>query len=118
MQTFLHGRDLIGDLDFSKEEVETVLDVAFDLKRKRALKELTPYLRDRVLAMCSSSAARARAAHLKRAWPTWAGMLHLLTARPPRFPTAIPPRKLAKFSDVILTAWPSATWIGASATVI
>ena len=24
MQTFLHGRDLIGDLDFSKEEVETV----------------------------------------------------------------------------------------------
>jgi ornithine carbamoyltransferase len=49
MQTFLHGRDLIGDLDFSKEEVETVLDVAFDLKRKRALGELTPYLRDKVL---------------------------------------------------------------------
>ena len=39
MQTFLHGRDLIGDLDFSKEEVETVLDVALDLKRKRALNE-------------------------------------------------------------------------------
>jgi ornithine carbamoyltransferase len=39
MQTYLHGRDLIGDLDFSKEEVETVLDVAFDLKRKRALNE-------------------------------------------------------------------------------
>lgn len=51
MQTFLHGRDLIGDLDFSKEEVETVLEVAFDLKRKRALNELTPYLRDKVLAM-------------------------------------------------------------------
>jgi N-acetylornithine carbamoyltransferase len=51
MQTYLHGRDLIGDLDFSKEEVETVLEVAFDLKRKRALGELTPYLRDKVLAM-------------------------------------------------------------------
>src|SRR5512133_4166108 len=51
MQTNLHGRDLIGDLDFSKEEVETVLDVAFDLKRKRALGELHPYLRDKVLAM-------------------------------------------------------------------
>jgi N-acetylornithine carbamoyltransferase len=51
MQTFLHGRDLIGDLDFSKEEVETVLEVAFDLKRKRALNELTPILRDKVLAM-------------------------------------------------------------------
>ena len=51
MQTFLHGRDLIGDLDFSKEEVETVMDVAFDLKRKRALNEPHPILRDKTLAM-------------------------------------------------------------------
>ena len=51
MQTDLRGRDLIGDLDFSKEEVETVLDVALDLKRKRALGEPHPYLRDKVLAM-------------------------------------------------------------------
>ena len=51
MQTFLHGRDLIGDLDFSKEEVETVLEVAFDLKRKRALSEPHPILRDKTLAM-------------------------------------------------------------------
>ncbi len=51
MQTDLRGRDLIGDLDFSREEVETVLDVAFDLKRKRALGEPHAYLRDKVLAM-------------------------------------------------------------------
>lgn len=51
MQTDLIKRNLIGDLDFSKEEVETVLDVAFDLKRKRALGEAHPYLRDKVLAM-------------------------------------------------------------------
>jgi ornithine carbamoyltransferase len=51
MQTDLRGRDLIGDLDFTKEEVETVIDVAFDLKRKRALGEPHPYLRDKVLAM-------------------------------------------------------------------
>jgi ornithine carbamoyltransferase len=51
MQTDLRGRDLIGDLDFTKEEVETILDVAFDLKRKRALGEPHPYLRDKVLAM-------------------------------------------------------------------
>jgi ornithine carbamoyltransferase len=51
MQTNLHGRDLIGDLDFTKEEVETVMDVAFDLKRKRALGEPHAYLRDKVLAM-------------------------------------------------------------------
>ncbi len=51
MQTNFRGRDFIGDLDFTKEEVETVLDVAWDLKRKRALGEPHPYLRDKVLAM-------------------------------------------------------------------
>src|SRR5512142_491768 len=51
MQTYLRGRDLIGDLDFSKDEVETVLDVAFDLKRKRAVGEAHALLRDKVLAM-------------------------------------------------------------------
>lgn len=51
MQTDLRGRDLICDLDFNREEVETILDVAFDLKRKRALGEPHPYLRDKVLAM-------------------------------------------------------------------
>ncbi|HAE86161.1 MAG TPA: ornithine carbamoyltransferase [Anaerolineaceae bacterium] len=51
MQTNLRGRDLIGDLDFSKEEVETVLDVAWSLKRKRALNEPHAYLRDKTLAM-------------------------------------------------------------------
>jgi N-acetylornithine carbamoyltransferase len=51
MQTDLRGRDLIGDLDFSREEVETILEVACELKRKRALGEPHPYLRDKVLAM-------------------------------------------------------------------
>ncbi|MFA7406460.1 MAG: ornithine carbamoyltransferase [Anaerolineaceae bacterium] len=51
MQTNLRGRDLISDLDFSKEEVETVLDVAFDLKRKRALGQPHAYLRDKVLGL-------------------------------------------------------------------
>jgi N-acetylornithine carbamoyltransferase len=51
MQTNLRGRDLIGDLDFNREEVQTILDVAFDLKRKRALGQPHAYLRDKVLAM-------------------------------------------------------------------
>jgi N-acetylornithine carbamoyltransferase len=51
MQTNLRGRDFISDLDFSKEEVETVLDVAWDLKRKRALGQPHPLLRDKTLAM-------------------------------------------------------------------
>jgi N-acetylornithine carbamoyltransferase len=51
MQTGLRGRDFIGDLDFSKEEVETILDVAWDLKKKRAMGVSHAYLRDKVLAM-------------------------------------------------------------------
>jgi ornithine carbamoyltransferase len=51
MQTNLRERDLICDLDFSKEEAETVLDVAWDLKRKRALGESHAYLRDKTLGM-------------------------------------------------------------------
>lgn len=51
MQTNLRGRDLISTQDWSKEEIETLLDVAFDLKRKRALGQPHAYLRDKVLAM-------------------------------------------------------------------
>jgi len=51
MQTDLRGRDLISDLDFSKEEVETVLDVAFDLKMKRALSQPHAYLDNKTLGM-------------------------------------------------------------------
>jgi N-acetylornithine carbamoyltransferase len=51
MQTHLRGRDLITLQEFSKDEIATMLDVAFELKRQRALGQPHPYLRDRVLAM-------------------------------------------------------------------
>ena len=51
MTVNLKGRDLIGDLDFSKEEVEAVIDLAIDLKKKRAKGEAHAVLRDKVLAM-------------------------------------------------------------------
>lgn len=51
MQTNLKGRDFITDQEWTREELETALDVAFDLKRKYALGEPHPYLRDKVLAM-------------------------------------------------------------------
>lgn len=69
MQTDLRGRDLISDLDFSKEEVETVLEVAFDMKRKRALGEPHPYLRDKVLAMLFFFRVPGRAVPSRRGWP-------------------------------------------------
>ncbi|HEX6383518.1 MAG TPA: ornithine carbamoyltransferase, partial [Anaerolineae bacterium] len=47
----LRGRDMITTQEWTKEEIDTVLDVALDLKRKRALGEPHAYLRDKVLAM-------------------------------------------------------------------
>lgn len=51
MQTHLRGRDLITLQEWTKEELDTALDVAFELKRQRALGIPHPYLKDRVLAM-------------------------------------------------------------------
>jgi N-acetylornithine carbamoyltransferase len=52
MQTDLRGRDTIApELEWSREELDTLIDVAFDLKRKRALGESHALLRDKVLAM-------------------------------------------------------------------
>jgi ornithine carbamoyltransferase len=51
MQTNLRGRDLIDLSEWTKDEIDTLLDVAFELKRDRALGRPHPYLRDKVLAM-------------------------------------------------------------------
>jgi N-acetylornithine carbamoyltransferase len=42
---------MITTQDWTKEEIDTVLDVALELKRKRALGQPHAYLRDKVLAM-------------------------------------------------------------------
>ena len=51
MAADLRGRDLIGDLDFTKSEVEQVLELAWDLKKQRAESVTHPLLRDKGLAM-------------------------------------------------------------------
>ena len=62
MQTHLRGRDVIDFQEWTRDELDTVLDVAFALKRDRALGRPHPYLRDKVLAMLffySSTRTRA-----------------------------------------------------------
>ncbi|MDH3674291.1 MAG: ornithine carbamoyltransferase [Anaerolineae bacterium] len=62
MQTDLRGRDMITTQEWTKEEIDTLMDVALDLKRKRALGQPHAYLRDKVLAMLfffSSTRTRA-----------------------------------------------------------
>jgi N-acetylornithine carbamoyltransferase len=62
MQTGLRGRDLINLNEWTVEEIETILAVADQLKRERALGIPHPLLRDKVLAMLfffSSTRTRA-----------------------------------------------------------
>ena len=62
MQTYLRGRDMITTQEWTKSEIDTVMDVALDLKRRRALGEPHGLLRDKVLAMLfffSSTRTRA-----------------------------------------------------------
>jgi ornithine carbamoyltransferase len=62
MHTDLRGRDLISLQDFTLDELETILDVAVQLKRERAMGIAHPLLRDKVLAMLfffSSTRTRA-----------------------------------------------------------
>ncbi len=51
MQTNLRGRDMITTHEWTKEELETALEVAFRLKQERALGIPHPLLRDKTLAM-------------------------------------------------------------------
>ncbi len=51
MQTFLRGKDMITTQEWTKGELDTVLDVAFELKRARALGKPHAHLRDKTLAL-------------------------------------------------------------------
>jgi N-acetylornithine carbamoyltransferase len=62
MQTDLRGRDLVSLGEWSTEEIESILAIADQLKRERALGIPHPLLRDKVLAMLfffSSTRTRA-----------------------------------------------------------
>lgn len=51
MQTFLRGRDMITTQEWSKDEINTIMEVAKDLKMKRAMGVPHAVLRDKVLSM-------------------------------------------------------------------
>ena len=62
MQTHLQGRDMIDLQEWTKDEVDTLLDIAFSLKRDRAVGRKHKILEDKVLAMLfffSSTRTRA-----------------------------------------------------------
>ncbi len=79
MQTHLPGRDMITTQEWTKDELDTIIDIALDLKRRRALGESHALLRDKVLAMLFFfSSTRTRASFE-------AGMAQLALVRVPMF---------------------------------
>ncbi|MCG3212103.1 MAG: N-acetylornithine carbamoyltransferase [Anaerolineae bacterium] len=51
MQTYLRGKDMITTQEWTKDELDTVMNVAFELKRARAMGIPHASLRDKVLAL-------------------------------------------------------------------
>ncbi|RME97687.1 MAG: ornithine carbamoyltransferase [Chloroflexi bacterium] len=51
MQTYLRGKDMITTQDWTKSEIDSVMEVAMELKRARAMGKPHAHLRDKVLAM-------------------------------------------------------------------
>jgi len=55
MKTNLKGRDFISIMDFNQEELETMFELAFDLKRRVAVGEAHPLLAGKTLGMLFAS---------------------------------------------------------------
>ncbi len=51
MQSNLRGRDMITTQEWTKDEIDTIMEVALDLKRSRAIGRDHAHLRNKVLAM-------------------------------------------------------------------
>jgi len=50
MRDKFRGRDFLSLMDFAREEIMDILEVAYDLKKKWAMKEPHEYLRGRAFA--------------------------------------------------------------------
>jgi N-acetylornithine carbamoyltransferase len=114
MQTDLRGRDFISDMDFSKEEIETVMDVAFKLKRDRALGIRHPLLEDKTLALLFFFTSTRTRSSFEVGMAQMAGHAAFID----RSATATRPKRSAKSTGATTTASPSASATGTLATNI
>src|SRR4030067_663008 len=96
MQTHLRGRDLITLQEWTKEEVDTALDVAFDVKRKRALGQPHAYLRDKVLAMLFFYSSTRTRASFEAGMAQLGGHAAFIESRTTQTPHRAPPREVGE----------------------
>jgi ornithine carbamoyltransferase len=92
------------------------MDVAFDLKRKRALGELHAYLRDKVLAMLFFFSSTRTRGSFEAGMAQLGGHAAFIESKTTQISHGDTPKKSARSSGAISTASPSATSIGAWAT--
>lgn len=66
MRTDMRGKDFVTLMDFTGEEIETILEVGFDLKRQNAVGAEHELLKNKTLGMILHSLPPAPAYHLKQ----------------------------------------------------
>ena len=113
MQSNLRGRDMVSTQDWSKDEIDTIMEVALDLKRSRAMGRDHAYLRDKVLAMLFFFSSTRTRSSFESGIAQLGGTRGLhRPVRPPKLATVTPPKRLAKSTGATTTASPLGNVIG------
>lgn len=96
MQTLLRGKHLITLDDWSMSELRSVLDVAYDLKRRFALREITEILQNRTLFMIFFEQSTRTRNSMEAGMTQLGGHAHDLTADKMQISHGETPRDTAK----------------------
>jgi len=118
MQSVFRGRHFINLEDFTKEEVDTMLEVSLDLKKKFAMGIPTPYLlHQSMFLMFFEQSTRTRNS-MEAGFAQLGGHAGFLDSSSIRLLTAKVPRIRPSFCLVSVMRLPAVTAIGAMATNI
>jgi N-acetylornithine carbamoyltransferase len=96
MQTRLKGRDFISTQDWTVEEIETALDVAFDLKRSRALGLRTDYLLRKTLFMLFFFSSTRTRNSFEAGMTQLGGHAHFIEAKTTQIAHGDTPKEIAR----------------------
>jgi N-acetylornithine carbamoyltransferase len=96
MKTKFYGKHFINTQDWSKQELETALDVAFDLKKKYALGQNTPYLLHKTLYLLFFFASMRTRTSFEAAMDHLGGNSHDLVAETLQLKHGDTPKEIGK----------------------
>ena len=96
MKTKFYGKHFLNTQDWSKEELETALSLAFDLKKKFALNEPTPYLLHKTLYLLFFFSSMRTRTSFEAAMDQLGGNSHDLAAGNLQFGHGDTPKEVGK----------------------